>query len=178
MTWLKQNWFKKTINIVCWMLFVWGVFIVVSVLNDGYVGAFKEWPFYVFGILPIFALIFIRGQAKKVLFQTWHMLPSKEWFSKNWFKLAGVVLVVFMVTQYFSYLDRKNTLDEEQLKREYVAKRKRDCLDIYKVESDKWNNVRGWNYNEPSDNLFSFNSDTCEVIYKDNKTGENFSKYY
>ncbi len=35
-----------------------------------------------------------------------------------------------------------------QAQKEYIAKRKSDCLGIYKTESDKWNNVRGWRYLE------------------------------
>lgn len=72
----------------------------------------------------------------------------------------------------------------EQDRRGYIAKRKTDCLAIYKTESDKWSNVQGWQYNEPlnkdsnSLSFSAFESDTCEIIYKDNKTGENFSKYY
>jgi len=73
----------------------------------------------------------------------------------------------------------------EQEQKEYIAERKRDCLAIYEAESDKWNNVQGWNYREPLTTtseleklaLIRHNNDTCEIIYKDT-TGENFSKYY
>lgn len=47
----------------------------------------------------------------------------------------------------------------EQEKKEYVADRKADCLNIYKTESDKWNNVKGWRYSE--------DEDTCLIRYKD-----------
>lgn len=47
----------------------------------------------------------------------------------------------------------------EQAKKEYISKRKMDCLDIYKTESDKWNNVRGWRYSETDDQ--------CFIRYKD-----------
>ena len=39
----------------------------------------------------------------------------------------------------------------EQDKKEYVADRKNDCLNIYKIEGDKWNNVKDWRYNEYDD---------------------------
>lgn len=178
MTFLKQNWLKIAVSIVCWILSVWGIFVVTATLGSGNFGALKDWSFYVFGIFPIFALILVRHQINKVLIWLWSVVPSRKWFSKNWFKLAGIILIIFAITQYFNYLDKKSTLVEEQSKREYIAKRKTDCLAIYKTESDKWNNVRGWQYNEPSDSRFSFNADTCEIIYKDNKTGEDFSKYY
>lgn len=42
----------------------------------------------------------------------------------------------------------------EQDKKEFAAKKKNDCLSIYKTESDKWNNVRGWRYQETDDNCF------------------------
>ena len=39
----------------------------------------------------------------------------------------------------------------EQDKRDYIAKRKIDCLAIYKTESDKWNNVDGYFYDQERD---------------------------
>jgi hypothetical protein len=39
----------------------------------------------------------------------------------------------------------------EQAQKEYIAKRKRDCLDIYKAESSKWSNVLEWRYSETDD---------------------------
>jgi hypothetical protein len=47
----------------------------------------------------------------------------------------------------------------EQAQKEYIAKRKMDCLDIYKAESSKWNNVLGWRYSETDDQ--------CFIRYKD-----------
>jgi hypothetical protein len=43
--------------------------------------------------------------------------------------------------------------------KKYIADRKQDCLNIYKTESDKWNNAKGWRYNETSDD--------CLIRYKD-----------
>ena len=88
----------------------------------------------------------------------WQILPNREWFYKNWFKLAGIILVIFIVTQYFAYLDRKNAFNEERSKKEYAAKRKRDCLDIYQAEQKNWSNTRGYVYDEKSD--------VCRVSYK------------
>ena len=42
--------------------------------------------------------------------------------------------------------------------REYVAGRKKDCLEIYKNESEKWNNTNSYNYLEYSD--------SCSIQYK------------
>lgn len=47
----------------------------------------------------------------------------------------------------------------QQEKKEYIANRKKDCLSIYKTESDKWNNVRGWRYSE--------SNDICFIRYKE-----------
>jgi len=49
-------------------------------------------------------------------------------------------------------------IQQEQDKKEYIADRKQDCLNIYKTESDKWNNVKGWRYNEIDDD--------CLIRYK------------
>ncbi len=53
--------------------------------------------------------------------------------------------------------EAKAEMDEK----EFDAKRKSDCLSIYKTESDKWNNARGWRYDE-TENL-------CYIRYKDPK---------
>ena len=47
----------------------------------------------------------------------------------------------------------------EQDQKDYIAERKKDCLAIYKTESDKYNNVRGWRYSE--------DDDKCFIRYKD-----------
>ena len=84
----------------------------------------------------------------------------------------------------------------EQDKRDYIAKRTKDCLAIYKAESDKWNNTESWNYIEPAKKpatpqLLSvaewkaqgepkapvntsalYNNDKCEIIYENNKYNE------
>lgn len=66
----------------------------------------------------------------------------------------------------------------ERDKRDYIAKRKTDCLAIYKTESGKFGNVQGWRYNEHDSSFWGGVDDQCEVIYKDDKTGENFSNYF
>ena len=71
----------------------------------------------------------------------------------------------------------QDKIKTEQDKRDYIAKRKTECLAIYKTESDKFNNVKSWSYIEPSTNIFNFNSDTCEIIYK-GTDGKNFSNYF
>ncbi len=64
----------------------------------------------------------------------------------------------------------------EQDKRDYIAKRKVECLAIYKTESDKFNNVQSWGYNEPYTNCI-FNCDTCQIFYK-GKDGKDFSNNF
>jgi nitrogen fixation-related uncharacterized protein len=56
--------------------------------------------------------------------------------------------------------------------KKYLADRKQDCLDIYKTESDKWSNVRGWRFNE--------DDDECLIRYKDPdpKTDEECDELY
>ena len=80
----------------------------------------------------------------------------------------------------------------EEEKKDYIVERKRDCLKIYEVESSKFDNVEGWEYHKPcitqtTDNSFSdalsnarcsVHNDMCVIIYKNNKTGETFTKSY
>lgn len=58
-------------------------------------------------------------------------------------------------------LKLENEARAEQTQKEYVAKRKSDCLDIYKTEGAKWNNATGWRYAE--------DSDLCYIEYKEEK---------
>jgi len=51
--------------------------------------------------------------------------------------------------------------EAEQSQKEYVANRKNDCLDIYKTEDEKWNNIQGWRYDETDDR--------CYIRYKNPK---------
>ncbi|PIR78180.1 MAG: hypothetical protein COU28_03060 [Candidatus Magasanikbacteria bacterium CG10_big_fil_rev_8_21_14_0_10_36_16] len=50
--------------------------------------------------------------------------------------------------------EKKAEQAQDQAQKEYIAERKSDCLDIYKTESDKWNNVRGWRYSEDDNECF------------------------
>lgn len=112
----------------------------------------------------------------------------------NRLSLPAVILIASVILGGFYYasqvskqrsIERQQQIElqakTEQENRDYTAKRKTECLAIYKTESDKFNNVQNWSYIEPttsSGNMFSLNGDTCEIIYKDDKTGETFSRYY
>lgn len=56
---------------------------------------------------------------------------------------------------------RLEDIKMEQVKKEYTAKRKNDCLNIYKTEGEKYNNVSGWNYDDEID--------LCNITYKEQK---------
>lgn len=66
----------------------------------------------------------------------------------------------------------KHEAEEERKAKEYSASRKNDCLKIYSTESEKWNNVTGWRYNEYED--------VCYVRYRDDdpKTEEKCDELY
>jgi hypothetical protein len=78
----------------------------------------------------------------------------------------------------------------ERDRRDYIAKRKKECLDIYKTESDKYNNVISWSYVVPSiwaglseklekteEGFSSPPSDVCEITYR-GTYGKNFSREF
>ena len=52
----------------------------------------------------------------------------------------------------------------EQEHKEYIAKRKMECYDIYEKERDKWNNVKS--------NFYREEDDVCVVKYENNKYNE------
>jgi len=70
----------------------------------------------------------------------------------------------------------KLDLQKEQESREYIAKRKLDCLAIYETESEKWSNVTGWKY-YGMPYMDGFTGDWCEIKYKNDK-GEYFTKNF
>lgn len=55
----------------------------------------------------------------------------------------------------------QQTLEDERKQKEYLAERKSDCLDIYTTEDKKWNNIRGWRFDE--------SNELCYIRYKDPK---------
>lgn len=72
-------------------------------------------------------------------------------------------------------LQKEKEIEEartQQSQKEFQAKRKAECLDIYKTESDKWNNVSGWRYSE--------SEETCYIRYRspDSKSDAQCDKEY
>lgn len=55
----------------------------------------------------------------------------------------------------------ENEAKIEQVKKEYIAKRKNECYDIYIQERKNWNNVEDFSYSEARD--------VCVVNYKSDK---------
>lgn len=53
----------------------------------------------------------------------------------------------------------KQAIAQEVAEKEFDAERKSDCLQVYTTESGKWNNVRGWRYDDYYD--------TCYIRYKE-----------
>lgn len=92
----------------------------------------------------------------------------QDWLKKHWFRvglLLCLILLAISIDGYVGFLhtrEAQETFEKQreldQIQKEYVAKRKSDCLDIYKTEGAKWNNVSSWNYDE--------SNDSCDVIYK------------
>lgn len=114
----------------------------------------------------------------------------KIWLKENWFKLAGLLVVLVIGLAYIVYLNTKETnqrmaesrkelqakieneqkLDAENKK--YLADRKADCLEIYTTENNKWGNVSGWRFDDEDD--------SCYIKYKESepKTKEQCDEIY
>ena len=86
--------------------------------------------------------------------------------------IMGVLIISLSVAYYLViFLSQKEKIRVEQRAKEYVAKRKGACLQIYKTENNKWNNVNGYEYNEKLDK--------CYVLYKSQesqRSGEECNK--
>ena len=100
--------------------------------------------------------------------------------------LPTTILVASLILGGFFYASQVNK--QRFIERQYVTKRKMECYEMYLSEKKRFNNVEDYGYVEkcpdwrgreaPSLELFLCQDDSCEIIYKDNKTGETFSKYY
>ena len=84
---------------------------------------------------------------------------TSGFFNNNWFKIAALIVILVVGFNYLSFLKENNDNRIASENKEYIANRKKDCLNIYKTEVDNWNNVRGWRYSEIDD--------LCYIRYKD-----------
>lgn len=105
----------------------------------------------------------------------------------NKLSLPATILVASIVLGGFYYMGQVNKQKSiekqqeaemfaaaEQNKREFTARQKDACLNIYKVEVGKWNNVNGWRYNELDNECFiqysassKKTAQQCDEQYKD-----------
>lgn len=86
-------------------------------------------------------------------------MDTKKITEKITLPIAIVIVAVILVIGFYAVQSLKLQEQKEQTQKEYIAKRKIDCLNIYKIESNKWNNVREWHYGE--------HRDQCFIVYKD-----------
>ncbi len=80
--------------------------------------------------------------------------------------IASVIIGGFV---YASQISKQFSIEKQQLiekeikekqeNRDYAAKQKVACMDIYSTEGKKWNNVTSWNYDAEKDE--------CVITYKD-----------
>lgn len=97
--------------------------------------------------------------------------------------LASIILGGFY---FFAQVGKQNSIerqqraaiesDKEKQIRDYIAKRKMDCMEIWKEEGKKFNNVKDWKY-EPMIYEGGVIGDNCEITYTNDK-GEDFLKTY
>jgi hypothetical protein len=107
--------------------------------------------------------------VKKIIIQTLFFMK------KEWFRLTIILIGLLLVLATFSYISAQNTRNyaeqtekAEKEKRDYIAKRRNDCFDIYDKEKGNWNNVTGNRYDE--------DTDSCYVTYRDNKNNKTASE--
>ena len=98
--------------------------------------------------------------------------------------IASIILGGFY---YASQISKQKSIEKQQFKElqaetekqntDYIAKRKIDCLNIYKTEDEKWGNVSEWRYT-PIIYVDTVLNDNCVIIYTDSKTGKDFTKSF
>lgn len=85
---------------------------------------------------------------------------------------------------YASQINKQKSIEKQQeteqlaktelANKEYAAHQKEACLNIYKTEAGKWNNVNGWRYDDLNDKCYvqykanpKLTSAECDAKYKD-----------
>lgn len=101
------------------------------------------------------------------------------WLKENWFKVSVLAVCLIMVLGYLIHLNKQQArlasrevqahlLEQEKLAQEHISNRRKECMDIYKVESGKWGNVLEWSYREPYlDSEGGKAGDFCLISYKE-----------
>ncbi len=78
----------------------------------------------------------------------------------NKLSLPATIIIASLILGGFFYasqvnkqrsIERQQEIKITQEQKEYVAKRKLECYDIYEREDDKWSNIEGHWYNEVRD---------------------------
>lgn len=98
-------------------------------------------------------------------------VKTLPFLKKEWFRLLVLIISVLVISEIFIYLNNQSALasneraekirlENDVKNKEYTAKRRNDCFDIYNKEKDNWNNIKGDRYDEKED--------ICYVVYKDN----------
>jgi len=91
----------------------------------------------------------------------------------NKLSLPAVILIASLILGGFYFgsqvnkqrsIEKQQQIKIEQEHKEYVAKRKMECYEIYEKERDKWNNVES--------NFYNKEKDVCEISYENNKYNE------
>ena len=103
----------------------------------------------------------------------------KNWLKENWYKVSMLIIFLILAIGFVGYLNTKNELAKKELenrnmreaqervskeaeeRKDYVAKQKVACLEIYQTETKQWNNVASWDYDEYKDK--------CVITYRENE---------
>lgn len=116
-------------------------------------------------------------------------VADKIIMSVNRLSLPATILIASIILGGFYYMTQTNKQESierqqsaqmlaetNQNQKEFIAKQKEACLNIYKVENGKYNNVSGWRYDEQGDECYiQYKASPrktaleCDVQYKDTK---------
>ncbi len=106
-----------------------------------------------------------------------------HWIKENWFKIGLLIIILVGIISGSYYFhnrlqeqesmrlsesiqrEREYKDQQDQEKKEYVIKRKKDCYDIEISERKIWGNV--------SNSFYDDSTDTCGVKYKDSSINTN-----
>ena len=85
-------------------------------------------------------------------------MDLKKIIGRTTFPLAIITSALVLAIGFYAVQYNKQQSIEKQQLLQLQQARKADCLDVYKAESDKWNNVHTWRYSK--------SDDVCSIFYK------------
>lgn len=199
-----KKFFIAILYIFVWILFVGSLFVIFVAISE-YQEINKWGLLSSFLLIPILSGYLLRSHFKFLRRKLREIYPKIIIGMKkiNNISLPTTIIIASIILGGFYYVSQVNKqrsierqqqikieqekqeakAEAEQEQKEYVAKRKMECYEIFKSEKERVSNVENYGYIEDGEvcsergRIRGCETDTCEIIYKNTETGKYFRKY-